>query len=348
MISVVLPTYNEADNVPIVLARLSDALRGREFEVVVVDDASPDGTATVAERAAENLGIRAVVIRRPGKLGLSSAIMHGIMHARGDVVVVMDADLQHPPEKVPELVEAIFEGADIAVASRYVPGGRVEGWPLYRRLVSRGAVVLSRLLIDKARPVRDPVSGFFALRKDVVRGVDIRPSGSYKVLLDILAKGRYKRVVEVPYVFGHRYRGRSKLGVGTILGFVLQVLKLSGWRPLKFAAVGSTGVAVAMAVLYLAVDRLGIQPLLGGLIAVETSILNNYVLNRHWTFRSDVGFVEGYLKYHAAVALGAVTNYAVYSALVLLGISIYVSYIVGVACGYLANYLMSEAFVFKK
>ncbi len=343
-----VPTYNEAGNVPVLLERLRDALAGRDFEVVLVDDSSPDGTAQVAERTAESLGVRIVVIRRPGRQGLSSAIMHGIMHSRGDVVVVMDADLQHPPEKVPELVEAVLGGADIAIASRYVPGGKVEGWPLYRRLVSRGAVILARLLVDGARPVRDPVSGFFALRKDVVRGVDIRPSGSFKVLLDILAKGRYRQVVEVPYEFGHRYRGRSKLGLGTVLGFALQVLRLSGWRPLKFALVGSTGVAVALAMLYLFVDLLGVQPLLGGLIAVETSILNNYLLNRYWTFRSAVSLVEGYLKYHAAVALGAATNYAVYSSLVILGLSIYISYIVGVACGYLANYLASEVFVFRK
>ena len=221
MISVVVPTYNEAENIPELLERLDRALAGRSYEVVVVDDGSPDGTAEVARRLSGRYPVRILV--REGRRGLSSAVVEGARLAAGEVIVVMDADLQHPPELVPKLAEAAERGC-LAVASRYIKGGAVKGWPWHRRLVSRGAVLLARILLPEARGVKDAVSGFFAYRRDCI--ANIKPTGLYKILLDVLVQCKPKCVVEIPYVFGLRARGYSKLDTRHIADYFKQILIL--------------------------------------------------------------------------------------------------------------------------
>lgn len=216
MLSVVVPTYNEAGSVPTLAERLVAALAGREWELVIVDDGSPDGTAGIAEALAPRIPVR--VVRRAGKAGLASAVVAGFAAARGDVLVVMDADLSHPPETVPALTDAIARGADLAVGSRYTKGGGVRDWPLQRRLVSRVACLMGNLLV----PVRDATSGFFALRRSVVDGVKLNPIG-FKIGFEVIARGRYKTVVEVPYTFRDRELGASKFGRREIMQYVVQL-----------------------------------------------------------------------------------------------------------------------------
>ncbi|MEZ0318700.1 MAG: glycosyltransferase family 2 protein [Pyrobaculum sp.] len=338
MISVVVPTFNEAENLPELVERLDKAFGGRGYEVVVVDDDSPDGTAAVAERLAARFPVR-VLVRR-GRRGLSSAVVEGAKAARGSVVVVMDADLQHPPELAPTLA-AIAEGGCLAVASRYVKGGRVEGWPLTRRLVSRGAVALARLLLPEARGARDPVSGYFAYRRDCV--AEVRPTGLYKILLDVLVQCKPQCVKEVPFIFGKRTRGRSKLGAKHVADYLRQVLALSGWRPFKFATVGASGVGVAFAVLY---ATKWLYPALSVALAVEASLTSNYLLNWLWTFRRNTPILVGWAKYHVATAVGSAVTYVTTLAL-LWQLGHFLAYLLGVLLGFLANYLLSEAVVFR-
>jgi dolichol-phosphate mannosyltransferase len=339
MISVVVPTYNEAENLPELLERLDRALAGRSYEVVVVDDGSPDGTAEVARRLAGRYPVRVLV--REGRRGLSSAVVEGARAAGGDVVVVMDADLQHPPELVPKLAEAAGRGC-LAVASRYVKGGGVEGWPWHRRLVSRGAVLLARILLPEARAVRDAVSGFFAYRRECV--ANVKPTGLYKILLDVLVQCKPRCVVEVPYLFGLRTRGRSKLGTRHIADYLRQVLALARWRPLKFAAVGASGIGVAFAVIHFTSF---LPKPVSVALAIETSLTSNYLLNRRWTFANRrTPLLAGWAKYHVATAVGNGVNYATTLILHLLGVWIYAAYVVGVAAGYVANYVTSELTVF--
>ena len=218
MISVVVPTYNEAGTVPKLAARLADALTRREWELVVVDDGSPDGTADIAEALAPRVPVR--VVRRSGKAGLASAVLAGFAAARGDVLVVMDADLSHPAEIVPALVALVEDGsADLAVGSRYVRGGGIVDWPVRRRIVSRVACLMGNVLV----PVRDATSGFFALRPSVVEGVKLNPIG-FKIGFEVMARGRYRRVVEVPYTFRDREIGASKFGRREIGHYLLQLL----------------------------------------------------------------------------------------------------------------------------
>lgn len=226
MISIVVPTYNEAGSITILAERLATALSGRHWELVVVDDGSPDGTAAIAEGLAPRLPLR--VLRRAGKAGLASAVIAGFGTARGDIFVVMDADLSHPPELVPKLVDAIVGGADLAVGSRYVRGGGTEDWPLRRRLVSRAACLLGSALV----PVRDATSGFFALRRDAIGGVKLNGIG-FKIGFEVIARARYKKVVEVPYVFRDRELGRSKFGRREVGQYLVQIGQIARDRLLR-------------------------------------------------------------------------------------------------------------------
>ena len=198
------------------MPRLAAALVAQDWELIIVDDGSPDGTADLAESYADVHPVR--VVRRPGKAGLASAVLAGFAQARGDVLLVMDADLSHPPEAVPRLTMAIADGADLAVGSRYVTGGGTEDWPLRRRVVSRAACLLGNVLV----PIRDCTSGFFAIRKSALDGVKLNPIG-FKIGFEVMARAHYKKAVEVPYVFRDRELGKSKFGRREIGQYLVQL-----------------------------------------------------------------------------------------------------------------------------
>ncbi len=226
-LSVVVPTYNEAENAAPLLQRVTTALAGIDFELIFIDD-STDGTERVLEALATGEP-RLRVIHRTGRRGLATAVTEGIALAKGDVVCVLDADLQHPPELLPALREALEQaGADLAIASRHVPGGSEE-LAVGRRIVSRVATLLAWVLLGRARAVSDPLSGFFAFRRAVVDGVRLQPVG-FKILLEILVRGRVARVVEVPYRFEARGAGESKLTLAQNIEYLRHLLTLSQVR----------------------------------------------------------------------------------------------------------------------
>ena len=223
-VSVIVPTLNEADNVVAVIGAIDAALTNadvRDFEILIVDDESPDGTAQLAARCG-NPHTR-VVRRSAQPRALAASVIDGIELARGEIVVVMDADFSHPPERVPALVRAVEEGAVVAVGSRYVPGGRMEDWPYSRQLVSRIACIFARPLT----PVRDATSGFFCSRRAALQSVTLSPHG-FKIGLDVFVKLRRSGPIrELPYVFRDRRLGKSKFGAGTVLWFLRQVATLA-------------------------------------------------------------------------------------------------------------------------
>ena len=222
-ISIVVPTYNEAEGLPKFVEAVFSVLEehGINAEMVIVDDNSPDGTGRVAEELAKRFNLR--VLHRPGKLGLASAVVDGFNVATGNILGIMDADLSHAPEALPGMLEAIQSGeADLAVGSRYVPGGGTEGWPLKRRFTSIAACRLARPFTS----VRDATSGFLLMRRRVVEGVRLNPIG-FKIGLEIIAKGRYERCVEVPYIFHDRFAGSSKFGRREILAYLRQLALLA-------------------------------------------------------------------------------------------------------------------------
>jgi len=224
--SVIVPTYNEAGSLPQLVRRLGAALQGRDWELVVVDDGSPDGTADLAPGMSPAQPVR--VVRRAAKAGLASAVVAGFADARGDTLVVMDADLSHPPEIVPQLLAALDSGADLAIGSRYVSGGGALDWPMSRRVVSRVACIMGNVLV----PVRDSTSGFFAMRRTVVDGVKLNPIG-FKIGFEVMARGRYAKAVEVPYVFRDRELGKSKFGRREIGQYLVQLGQVARDKALR-------------------------------------------------------------------------------------------------------------------
>lgn len=208
-VSLIVPTLNEAENLPRLLARIDAALAGRSYEVLIVDDGSRDNTVAVCGELARQYPLTLLVRSQP-KDGLSGAVLHGMAQATGDYLVVMDADLQHPPERLPAILEPLErDEADFVIGSRYVKGGSMaQTWGLGRRLLSRAATLLASPIVGR---VRDPMSGFFALRREsYVRARHLTPLG-YKIGLEMLCKCGVKRVREVPIFFDVRSHGESKL-----------------------------------------------------------------------------------------------------------------------------------------
>ncbi len=230
-LSVVVPTFNERENLAPLAARVDAACRAAaiDYEIVVVDDDSPDGTAAEAERLGRAFPLRAIV-RRGGARGLATAVVCGFRAARGDAVAAIDADLSHPPERLPALARPVLEGAaDMTVGSRYVAGGAVDAaWPLYRRLASRVAIALARPLA----PVRDATSGFFCVRRDLLENVDLRPIG-YKIGLEVIVRARPRRILEIPIEFRDRAAGRTKFGLREQVLYLRHLLRL---YPARFFA----------------------------------------------------------------------------------------------------------------
>jgi len=225
MLSIVVPTYNERENIPELIERIETISDWFGLELIIVDDNSPDETAKVAEEINDKYG-NIKVLKRPGKLGLSSAVLNGFEKASAEVLAVIDADLQHPPELLPKMYEKIMDGYDLVVASRYVDGGGVKSWGLRRRLISKGATSLAHLLLPKTKKVRDPMSGYFMLRKCIINGAELNPAAGYKILLEILVTGRRILATEVPYTFKPRQEGKSKLNLREMVRYVLLLLKL--------------------------------------------------------------------------------------------------------------------------
>jgi glycosyltransferase involved in cell wall biosynthesis len=223
-VSIIIPTYNERENIERVVERCRDALADYRFEIVVVDDDSPDKTWQVVEDT--YAGAEAVrIVRRTEESGLATAVSRGFDEATYEYCAVIDADLQHPPEKLPELIAAFDTGADIVIGSRHVAGGGVENWSRFRRVVSRGAMAIAKLVLPPTRGIADPMSGFFAIRRAIIDDVALAPTG-YKILLEVLMKCEYDQVSEVPYVFTERERGESNLTADEYWDFLEHVYDL--------------------------------------------------------------------------------------------------------------------------
>lgn len=355
LISVILPTFNEADNIPHIIPRIVGELRGFEYdcEVIIVDDASPDGTAERAERLRATYPVH--VIKRTEERGLASAVMAGFAASRGDICVVMDADMSHPIEKLADMVEPILENrCDITVGSRYIRGGGCTNWPLHRRLMSRAACFLARGF----SPLTDPASGFMAVRRALLEGVSLDPVG-WKIVLEVVARTK-GRVLEVPIIFADRLYGRSKLDGTAHLQYLEHLWKLYEYvhpsfiRFLKFCIVGTSGVVVDTAILVSCVEIFGIPPLLAAVVAFLFAFSWNYVWNFRWTFAAGAGVLFGrYLRYCFVCLFGFGMRLAVmYLLLQYAGMSAGHWYILasmlGIVAGLSLNYAGSKSYAFRR
>jgi dolichol-phosphate mannosyltransferase len=354
-ISIIIPTYNERDNIIPLVERIAHALSNYDYEIVFVDDSSGDGTAELAMALSPKYPVK-VMVRR-NKRGLASAVVDGIGHASGQIIGVMDADLQHPPEVIPDLLRDIRGGVDIAIASRYVKGGGCQGWGLTRRIISKAAIVLAHLLLPSTRPVRDPMSGFFMFNRQVVAHARLKPTG-FKILLEILMEGEFHNIAEVPYTFRIRSGGESKLNARQQVDYLKHVYSLMRrkgelWRFLKFCAVGLSGVLVNIGLLWLLTEFAGLFYLLSAAISIESSIISNFVLNDYFTFRDRrspqaKSFLSRLLKFNLVSLAGLGINMAVLWLLTeVFGIYYLLSNLCGIAVATLWNYLVNTWWTWK-
>jgi dolichol-phosphate mannosyltransferase len=271
-----------------ILTQLLEAHLGEDYELIVVDDNSPDLTWKVA------LGLTAQyphlkVIHRVGEKGLSTAVIRGWQAAQGEILGVIDADLQHPPEVLVELLQAMERGADLAVASRHVEGGGVSEWSLLRRVLSRGAQMLGLLVLPEViSRLSDPMSGYFMVKRPAIAGKTLSPVG-YKILIEVAARGNVPWLAEVGYVFRERQAGESKVTWKQYIEYLQHLLRLRlsrSSRFIRFCLVGLSGVMVDMLFLYLLSDptMLGWRLTRSKIIASELAIVNNFLWNDLWTF----------------------------------------------------------------
>ncbi|MFE2284209.1 glycosyltransferase [Streptomyces sp. NPDC059443] len=314
-VTLIIPTFNEAGNIAELLSRLAAALPAHlPCEVLFVDDSTDDTPAVIEKAALEHAFPVAVLHRESPEGGLGGAVVEGIKRADTDWIVVMDADLQHPPHLVPELVgEGTRTGADLVVASRYIAGGSRAGLAgSYRIAVSRGATWLTKGLFPRAlRGISDPMSGFFAMRRAAIGGENgssgssesgsgaLKPLG-YKILLELAVRCRPARVAEVPFVFQDRYSGESKSTAREGLRFLTHLAALRSATPLArmigFGLVGLSGFVPNLAALWLLTHAVSMNYLLAEVVANQAGVLWNFLLietllfrdrrrHRHWADR---------------------------------------------------------------
>jgi dolichol-phosphate mannosyltransferase len=294
LLSLILPTYQEGLNIPAMVEQLTaklDTILPDAYELIVVDDDSPDGTWSIALELA-NTYPQLQVLRRTTERGLATAVIRGWQVARGQVLGVIDADLQHPPEVLGQLWEKISQGADLALASRNVEGGGVSEWSFLRRILSRGAQILGLIVLPEViGRVSDPMSGYFLVRRSAIAGPVLSPLG-YKILVETVGRGQIDKIAEVGYEFQERQSGDSKVTSRQYWEYIGHLLSLrwsrSG-RLLRFLAVGLSGVVVDMTILYLLTDirTLHLPLTRSAIVAGEVAIINNFIWNDRWTFRSQ-------------------------------------------------------------
>lgn len=353
LLSLVIPTYNEGQNVEGLISQLTQILDStipENYELILVDDDSPDRTwAKALALTSDYPQLR--VMRRSQERGLSSAVIRGWQGASGQILGVIDADLQHPPEVLLELLAAMEQGADLAVASRHVEGGGVSEWSLTRRILSRGAQTLGLVLLPQVvGRVSDPMSGYFMVQRRAIAGPRLHPKG-YKILLEVLGRGQIHTITEVGYIFQERQEGASKVTWRQYLDYVHHLLRLrlgnrvsqlNRWFPtrrfLRFGLVGLSGVVVDMAILYLLHSTLGLPLTRSKLVAAEVAIFNNFIWNDAWTF-ADVSLhqqgwsarLKRFLKFNLICLLGLGLNIVV--------LNLVYNLVFGQRWAYLANFI---------
>lgn len=364
-VSIILPTYNESQNILEMLHSIRECIpHSVSAQTIVVDDNSPDGTGRLVEehkrRMKQVAGYTIEVIHRRAKAGLGAAILQGIGQARGETIVVMDSDMSHPPHIIPKLLDALRNRCDIAVASRYIRGGRIDGWPARRKIMSWGASAIARNVLGIT--TKDPMSGFFAFRRNLVEGVSLDGIG-FKILMEMLVKLRGARITEIPYTFQDRRLGSSKMNQKVVSDYFASVWRLyrhGGSEPrglvrfLSKAARFYTVGAIGFLINYITSLHLTQAPefwyLHANIFGIVTSMTSNFLLNKVWTFQ-DHNFgarhtITQYAKFAGFSSAGAAIQLGIVYSLVEGGWSYPASLVVGVLAAALGNFLSNKKWTF--
>ena len=310
--SLIVPTYNESKNLPRlveILSQLLDNYFDGNYELIIVDDDSPDLTWQVGLDLMPSYP-QLRIMRRQGEKGLSTAVIRGWQASQGELLGVIDGDLQHPPETLIQMLGEMEKGADLTVASRHVEGGGVSDWGFIRRILSRGAQMLGLIILPNViGRVSDPMSGYFMVKRSAIANYPMNPLG-YKILIEVLGRGSIGTVAEVGYVFQERQEGESKVTWRQYVDYILHLLRLRSRgrigkirekfrvpvkRFLSYGLVGLSGVFVDMSIFYL-LGTLGWGLTSSKIVSSEVAVLNNFLWNDLWTFRDISSSQTGWKK----------------------------------------------------
>ena len=344
--SLIIPSYNEGSNIQEIVKILSGLLDSEipgEYELIVVDDDSPDRTWKIAQELTPQYP-QLKVMRRQKEKGLSTAVIRGWQVARGEVLGVIDADLQHPPEVLLKLWQEMEKGADLAVGSRHVEGGGVSEWSVIRRFLSRGAQMLGLIILPEViGRLSDPMSGYFLVRRDAIIGKSLSPVG-YKILIEVTGRGNIRWIGEVGYVFRERQAGESKVTWKQYIEYIQHLLRLrfSLWpikRFIRFGVVGFSGVFVDLGIFYVLRTLLGLGLTRSAILSSEVAIINNFLWNDLWTFGDISSRQRGWrkrikrlLKFNIVCLSGLILNVLLVNLLFnVLGMNEYLAKLIAIA-----------------
>ena len=353
-LSLVIPTYNEKENIQILLKKIQKEFKKNNIkgEIIVVDDNSPDGTGDILEKLKKKQK-NIKVVHRKGKLGLSSAVLDGWKIADGEILGVMDADLSHPPEKIKELFESIKKGeADFTIGSRYIKGGKIEYWNFKRKLMSKVATLLARIYTN----VKDPMTGFFMIKKECIDNIKLNPKG-FKILLEIIIKGKYKKIKEIPITFVNRVKGKSKAGTKEIIYYMQNLIGYLPYKKnvikefFKFAAVGLIGTFINIIILYLLTENFGIYYMFSAIVSFIVAMTNNFILNKIWTFKESIGINVGkkYMQFSLVSITALLVNlFFLYLFTEVFRIYYIISQILAIGIALIINFFGNKIWTFSK
>ena len=287
-LSIVIPTFNEKNNVRLITSRIMTILNRENclYEIVFVDDSVDDTPAVLEELCTEFSCVK--YLHRKNERGLASAVVKGIYHSQGTQIIVMDADLQHPPELIPLILKRLLQ-ADVVIPSRFVPGGSDGGLNLFRKLISGIARGIGCFSIKKLRPISDSTSGYFALKRSVITDAHLDPIG-WKILIEILVKGKYRTVHEIPYSFVAREAGESKMSIKEQCNYIRHIARLVSNSPedrkfYSFCVIGTLGIFVNLFCLHIFLNLLHMGELSSSIISSCIAMIHNFLWNNNVTWR---------------------------------------------------------------
>lgn len=349
-LSIVIPTYNEQVNVRLITAEIQKAMIAQDgsYEILFVDDSSDDTPKVLEELSRQFSQVR--YIHRSDEKGLATAVVTGFRQSRGKYIVVMDCDLQHPPALLPLMVKRLAE-ADVVIPSRFIAGGSDGGLNIWRKAVSWVARTIGRMSISKIRGISDCTSGYFGLRREVVEGVSLDPVG-WKILLEVLVKGNYLTVHEIPYSFAVRDQGVSKMSAREQWNYLRHLARLVAGSPedrrfYTFCLIGSLGVVVNMLALTAVLKLFPAAKILASVAASFIAMVHNFLWNEGVTWRTRQQIDQGsrlvqFVKFLLVSVFGIVLTAVFVRAFLGLGLSIYVGQLTGIIAATYWNFTVND------
>jgi dolichol-phosphate mannosyltransferase len=362
MLSIIIPVFNEKDNIQELFLRITKTLSEIDYEMIFVDDSTDETPSIIAFISKENP--RIILNHRENEKGLSTAVIKGFELASGDILSVMDGDLQHPPELLIDMFHQISNGADIVVPSRFILGGSDGGLNLFRKVISATARYIGKIFLPSLRKVSDPTGGLFMFKKEIIKNKKLNPVG-WKILIEVLVMGEYKNLVEIPYTFKARHLGESKLSLKVQFQYLIHLLSLlkrseKDRRFYVFCLIGLSGVFVDMLVFtflgtILPLMKINFKAVLSSFIAM----ISNYFLNDSITWKSyntnlyyhtskiPPSFLR-FIKYVFVSSFGVIIkSIALFLFYSRLGINQYSANLLAILFASLLNYFLSNHFVWK-